>query len=47
MCMSDCTLRMTSTGQGEPAMTPVRSGERSNWPKLGCARSAMSMLGTP
>ena len=47
MCMSDCTLRITSIGQGAPAMMPVRSEPRSNSEKRGWASSAMNMLGTP
>jgi hypothetical protein len=32
--MRDCTCFITSTGQGEPAMMPVRSDERSQVSKL-------------
>jgi hypothetical protein len=38
---------MTSTGQGEPAMSPVRREVRS-WPaKPSAPSSAMNMVGTP
>jgi len=35
MCMRDWTAFITSTGQGAPAMMPVRSVERSNSANLG------------
>ena len=47
MCISATTRRITAVGQGEPAMMPVRSDERSNSPKRGCPSSAMNMVGTP
>ena len=47
MCIRACTCFMTSTGQGEPAMMPVRSVERSYFAKSGWFSSAMNMVGTP
>ena len=47
MCMSFCTFFITSIGQGEPAMIPVRSEEKSYLAKSGCSSSAMNMVGTP
>jgi hypothetical protein len=47
MCSTDCTLRITSTGQGEPAMIPVRSEVTSNSLKRGWSSTAMNMVGTP
>ena len=47
MCIRDWTCFITSTGQGEPAMMPVRSDVRSNSPKRGCSSSAMNIVGTP
>ena len=38
---------MTSTGQGEPAMIPVRREVRSYFSKSGCSSSAMNIVGTP
>src|SRR5215218_4522068 len=45
MCMSAWTFFITSTGQGAPAMIPVRRLVRSNSPKRGCSSSAMNMVG--
>ena len=47
MCMSAWTFFITSTGQGEPAMIPVRRLDRSKSPKRGCSSSAMNIVGTP
>ena len=47
MCISATTRFITSTGQGEPAMMPVRSVERSYVAKSGRFSSAMNMVGTP
>ena len=47
MCMRSTTLRITSTGQGEPAMIPVRSDPRSYSPNPGRSSSAMNIVGTP
>ena len=47
MFIFDCTCRMVSIGQGEPAMMPVRRLEKSYWLKLGCSSWAMYMVGTP
>jgi hypothetical protein len=45
--MRETTCFITSTGQGEPAMIPVRRLVRSKESKLGSASSAMNMVGTP
>ena len=47
MFISLITRFMISSGQGEPAITPVRSEERSYRPKSGSPSSAMNMVGTP
>ncbi len=47
MCISATTRFITSAGQGEPAMIPVRSEERSYAAKSGRFSSAMNMVGTP
>ena len=47
MCISPTTRFITSTGQGAPAMIPVRRLDRSNSPNRGWASSAMNMVGTP
>ena len=47
MCMSSTQRFITSTGQGEPAMIPVRSDERSWSAKLGWFCIAMNIVGTP
>ena len=47
MPMSATTRFITSTGQGEPAMIPVRSEDRSCEPNDGSASSAMNIVGTP
>ena len=47
MCIADTHCFMTSTGQGEPAMIPVRRLDRSNRWKSGWASSAMNIVGTP
>ena len=38
---------ITSTGQIEPAMQPVRSDDRSKRSNSGCSSSAMNIVGTP
>ena len=38
---------ITSTGHGEPAITPVRNDDRSYVAKLGRPSSAMNIVGTP
>src|SRR5712691_8191089 len=50
MCITVCTFFITSTGQGDPAMMPVRSELKSNSLKLVCLggddhRRAMSGAG--
>ena len=45
--MNTWTCFITSTGQGEPAMIPVRSEERSYASKSGQPSSAMNIVGTP
>ena len=47
MCITVCTFFITSTGQGEPAMMPVRSELKSNSLNRGCSSSAMNIVGTP
>ncbi len=47
MCISATTRFITSTGQGDPAMMPVRSEERSYEAKSGRFSSAMNIVGTP
>ena len=47
MCMRSRTCRIVSTGQGEPAMIPVRSDRKSNSANRGRSSSAMNMVGTP
>jgi acyl-CoA synthetase (AMP-forming)/AMP-acid ligase II len=47
MCMSRCTRFITSTGQGEPAMIPVRRVEKSNFSNRVCSITAMNIVGTP
>ena len=47
MCISATTRFITSTGQGEPAMMPVRREDRSYVAKSGRFSSAMNMVGTP
>ena len=42
-----CTLFITSIGQGEPAMMPVRRLLRSNLANSGWSSWAMNMVGTP
>ena len=46
-CILSTTRFITSIGQGEPAMMPVRSVDRSNSAKRGWSSSAMNMVGTP
>jgi len=46
-CISFTTRFMISTGQGAPAIIPVRSELRSNVGKAGCSSSAMNIVGTP
>ena len=38
---------ITSTGQTEPAMTPVRNDDKSRVPKSGWPNIAMNIVGTP
>ena len=45
MCIVSTTLRMTSTGQGEPAMMPVRKLLRSKRANSGCSSMAMNIVG--
>ena len=47
MFMRLVTRFITSMGQGEPAMIPVRSEDRSNSAKRGWSSSAINMVGTP
>ena len=47
MCIADIACFITSTGHGEPAITPVRSDDRSRSPNCGWASSAMNIVGTP
>ena len=47
MFMRSTQLFITSTGHGDPAITPVRSDDRSNESKSGWASSAMNIVGTP
>ena len=47
MCIFERTWLMTSTGQGAPAMIPVRRLERSKSPMRGCSSWAMNIVGTP
>ena len=47
MCISATTRFMTSTGQGEPAMMPVRSEPMSKALNSGWSSSAMNIVGTP
>ncbi len=39
--------RITSAGQGAPAIIPVRRLERSNSAKSRCASMSMNIVGTP
>ena len=47
MCMRSTAAFITSTGHGEPAITPVRSDVRSKRSNSGWASSAMNIVGTP
>jgi hypothetical protein len=47
MCMSLMQRFITSTGQIEPAITPVRNEERSCSAKVGWFCIAMNIVGTP
>src|SRR5512138_2979939 len=47
MFIFSMTARMVGTGQGEPAMIPVRRLEKSNLLKSGWSRTAMNIVGTP
>ena len=47
MCMSLTQRFITSTGQIEPAITPVRSEDRSWSAKVGWFCMAMNIVGTP
>jgi hypothetical protein len=39
--------RITSIGQGAPAMIPVRNDDRSKLANSGCSSCAMNIVGTP
>jgi hypothetical protein len=45
--ISAMTRFITSTGQGEPAMIPVRRLDRSRVFAVGSSSMAMNMVGTP
>src|SRR5215210_267594 len=45
--MTSTTFFITSIGQGEPAIMPVRNEVVSYASKSGCSSSAMNMVGTP
>ena len=47
MCIWSMHAFITSTGHGEPAITPVRRLDRSNSSKRSWASSAMNIVGTP
>ncbi len=47
MCISSITRFITSIGQGEPAMMPVRKVVRSKCGNFSCPSMAMNMVGTP
>jgi len=47
MPISLITRFITSTGHGDPAITPVRRLDRSKSANPGCASSAMNIVGTP
>src|SRR5687767_10218117 len=47
MCISDTTRFITSTGHGDPAITPVRNDDRSKDEKSGWSSIAMNIVGTP
>ena len=47
MFMSAAAIRMSSGGQFDPAMMPVRIEEKSVAGKSGCWRIAMNIVGTP
>ena len=47
MCIFSTTSCITFTGQGDPAMMPVRMWEKSVFSKSGCSSMAMNMVGTP
>ena len=47
MCIDVRTCLIVSTGQGAPAMIPVRRLVRSNWSKRGSSSTAMNIVGTP
>ena len=47
MCMRSTHAFITSTGHGEPAITPVRRLDRSKRSNSGWASSAMNIVGTP
>ena len=46
-CISSMTRFMTSIGQGDPAMMPVRRLDVSNILNIGWLSSAMNIVGTP
>ncbi len=47
MCIRVLTSFITSIGQGEPAMMPVRRDVRLYFAKFGWVSSAMNIVGTP
>ena len=47
MFMRSTHCFITSTGHGDPAITPVRSDDRSYESKSGWPSSAMNIVGTP
>ena len=46
-CIRSTARLITSMGQGDPAMIPVRNELRSNRPNSGWSSSAMNIVGTP
>src|SRR5213596_1980786 len=47
MCSRETTCFISSTGQGAPAMMPVRSDETSVVAKAGSSSTARNIVGTP
>jgi hypothetical protein len=47
MFMSFMQRFMTSTGQTDPAMMPVRNNDKSRLARSGSPRIAMNIVGTP
>jgi len=47
ICIASTTFRITSTGQGAPAMIPVRRLLRSKRANSGCSSMPMNIVGTP